>query len=175
MRLGYTSHALGGASKVSPVLHSARTLRVRQRPSGRECRTGLFVCGDTMQVNCLTCQTLFESKYPWHKYCAPKCRHNSPAKKLLTQTFQQSRRDWLNKIKMERGCAVCGYCAHPAALDFNHIQGDKKFAVSQDPKVAMHKLLAEINKCEVLCANCHRIHTQENKHWHTKRKTRGAA
>jgi len=49
MRLGYTSHALGGASKVSPVLHSARTLRVRQRPTGRECRTGLFVCGDTMQ------------------------------------------------------------------------------------------------------------------------------
>jgi hypothetical protein len=45
----YTGNALGGASKVSPVLHSARTLRVRQRPSGRECRTGLFVCGYTMQ------------------------------------------------------------------------------------------------------------------------------
>ena len=45
----YTSFALGGASKVSPVLHSARTLRVRQRLSRRECRTGLFVCVDTMQ------------------------------------------------------------------------------------------------------------------------------
>ena len=65
---------------------------------------------------------------------------------------------------------MCGYNVHPAALDFNHIHGDKAFSVSQDPKVALHKLLAEIDKCEVLCANCHRVHTYENKHWHTKRK-----
>jgi hypothetical protein len=36
--------------------------------------------------------------------------------------------------------------------------------------VAMHKLLAEIAKCEILCANCHRVHTFENRHWRTKRK-----
>lgn len=45
----YTTLALGGAFKVSPVLHSACTLRVRQRLSRRECRTGLFVCGAHMQ------------------------------------------------------------------------------------------------------------------------------
>ena len=45
----YTTLALGGAFKVSPVLHSACTLRVRQRLPRRECRTGLFVCGAHMQ------------------------------------------------------------------------------------------------------------------------------
>ena len=45
----YTNFALGGAFKVSPVLHSACTLQVRQRLPGRECRTGLFVCGTNMQ------------------------------------------------------------------------------------------------------------------------------
>jgi hypothetical protein len=123
-----------------------------------------------MEINCPTCSAVFEPARSWQKFCTPKCRHNSPAKKLVTQAFQQTRRDLINKIKMERGCAVCGYNAHPAALDFNHIHGDKAFSVSKDPKIALHKLLAEIDKCEVLCANCHRVHTYENKHWHTKRK-----
>jgi hypothetical protein len=123
-----------------------------------------------MEVNCLTCNALFTPARSWQKFCVPKCSHTSPAKKLVTQAFQQARRDLINKIKMDRGCAVCGYSSHPAALDFNHIHGDKAFNVSQDPKVAMHKLLSEIDKCEVLCANCHRVHTYENKHWHTKRK-----
>jgi len=80
------------------------------------------------------------------------------------------RRDLINKIKLDRGCAECGYAAHSAALDFNHVRGDKTFSISQDPKIAMHKLLSEIDKCEILCANCHRVHTYENKHWRTKRK-----
>ena len=89
--------------------------------------------------------------------------------------FQNARRALLSKIKIERGCVVCGYNSHFAALDFNHIRGDKIFSISQDPKVAMHKLLAEIDKCEILCANCHRVHTYENRHWITKRKAQVSA
>jgi hypothetical protein len=122
-------------------------------------------------AECPTCKKQFVKSRPWSKFCAPKCRSNSPDKKLTTQKFQQSRRDWLNKIKTDRGCAVCGYNAHPSALDFNHVRGEKSFGVSQDPKTAMHKLLKEIDKCEILCANCHRIHTYENRHWRTKRKS----
>lgn len=75
----------------------------------------------------------------------------------------------INRIKTERGCVVCGYNAHPAALDFNHARGTKLFNVSQDPKRSMYSIMQEIEKCDVLCANCHRIHTYENRHWHTKR------
>lgn len=119
---------------------------------------------------CVTCAELFEPSRAWQKYCSPKCRHNAPDKKVRTQEFQQSRRDIINRIKMDRGCARCGYNIHAAALDFNHIQGSKNFSISQDPKVALKKLLDEIAKCEILCANCHRVHTYENRHWHTKRK-----
>ena len=76
----------------------------------------------------------------------------------------------INMIKAERGCAECGYNAHPAALDFNHTRGEKMFSISQDVKVALHRLRAEIDKCDVLCANCHRVHTYEHRHWRTKRK-----
>lgn len=123
-----------------------------------------------MTKYCLTCKSSFEPLRNWQTYCCPACRSNSPNKKDTTRIFQQARRDLINKIKLDRGCSVCGYNTHAAALDFNHINGDKKFSISQDLKKAMSKLMAEIDKCEILCANCHRIHTYENRHWHTKRK-----
>lgn len=125
-----------------------------------------------MGKNCLTCGVMFTPARAWQKYCGIKCQHNAPSKKERTKAFQQTRRDLLNQIKVERGCARCGYNEHSAALDFNHVYGEKLLAIGQDPKAAWQKLLDEINKCEVLCANCHRIHTFENRHWHTKRKSK---
>lgn len=121
-------------------------------------------------VNCLTCNDSFVAARAWQKYCCQRCQRNAPSKALKTRQFQRERRTLINAIKVERGCAECGYNAHPAALDFNHVRGEKLFNVSQDPKVALHRLTAEIAKCDVLCANCHRIHTYERRHWHTKRK-----
>lgn len=123
-----------------------------------------------VMATCLTCGDDFAPARPWQKYCTVKCQRNNPLKKVSTKRYQQSRRVLINKIKLERGCSVCGYNAHAAALDFNHVYGEKLFNVSQDPKVALYKLLEEIAKCEILCANCHRIHTYENRHWHTNRK-----
>ena len=169
----YDTAVLGGTFKVSPSLHSARTLRVRQHLTVRM-QSRAFLSA-YMEKTCLTCNLGFNAKRGWQKFCTAKCRNNSPAKKLVTQAFQQSRRALIDKIKVERGCSICGYNAHAAALDFNHITGDKKFSISQDSKVALHKLLGEINKCEILCANCHRVHTYEHRHWQTKRKSKVAA
>jgi hypothetical protein len=121
-------------------------------------------------TECLTCGRLFAPERAWQKYCCDKCRHNAPRKKIHTRDFQQSRRNMINEIKLSKGCARCGYNAHAAALDFNHINGRKNFSISQDPKRAWADLSKEIAKCEILCANCHRIHTYELRHWHTKRR-----
>ena len=60
------------------------------------------------------------------------------------------------------GCARCGYNAHPAALDYNHIDPSKK-TMSIGQYISSNRdaeaLLKELENCEVLCANCHRIHT----------------
>lgn len=67
-------------------------------------------------------------------------------------------------IKLERGCADCGYNAHPAALDFDHRPGvDKKKDVSDMFKYAWKTIEAEIAKCDVRCANCHRVVTAERR------------
>jgi hypothetical protein len=68
----------------------------------------------------------------------------------------------LAKIKTKRGCADCGYNSHHAALDFDHLPGTEKlFTVSAMARRSWRLVLEEIRKCEVVCANCHRIRTYE--------------
>lgn len=71
--------------------------------------------------------------------------------------------------KARQSCAHCGE-NHPATLEFHHVDPDgltdprlRKYAAistliggARSPKV----IKAEIEKCQVLCSNCHRKH-----HW----------
>lgn len=69
---------------------------------------------------------------------------------------------WRDKVKVERGCKKCGYNAHPNALDFHHRPGVLKLFTLGGPGFANRSWAAieeEIEKCDVLCANCHRIET----------------
>lgn len=69
------------------------------------------------------------------------------------------------EIKLARGCADCGYREHPAALDFDHLPGHKKkFGIAAGcHKYSWEDVLIEIAKCDVVCANCHRVRTYERK------------
>lgn len=68
---------------------------------------------------------------------------------------------YVQGIKLERGCADCGYREHAAALDFDHLPGfEKKHRLATMSSGATKaKIDAEIAKCEVVCANCHRVRT----------------
>ena len=66
-------------------------------------------------------------------------------------------REIVSKIKLERGCVDCGYKAHAAALQFDHVRGVKKYLVSRMHTHPVDMVLGEIAKCEVRCANCHAI------------------
>lgn len=65
--------------------------------------------------------------------------------------------DWFAEYKKGLKCSRCGF-NHPAALDFHHIgkkDGEVLKILAQTKNI--EKTLAEIAKCIVLCANCHRI------------------
>lgn len=67
-------------------------------------------------------------------------------------------REMIRSIK-QQPCADCRRTFPPEAMDFDHI-GEKRIEVSRLVYVAgTAALLAEIEKCEVVCANCHRIRT----------------
>jgi len=78
----------------------------------------------------------------------------------------------LHKIRMERAakikiqsieyrggkCSVCGYKKHLAALQFHHTEPEHKdFRISILRNRSFEKLKSELDKCIVLCANCHAV------------------
>ena len=100
-------------------------------------------------------------------------RHNALNCVICLRVFQreharQSRTKTLAVVdawKLTQGCAVCGYNEHPAALELDHIVpittlGKKR--KSPKTRVDYKNLIFDPN-IQVLCANCHRIKTRDNK------------
>lgn len=57
-----------------------------------------------------------------------------------------------------KGCQRCEFNEHSCALDLHHRDPKtKKFEVTQNMTRSWAKIKAELAKCDVLCANCHRI------------------
>jgi hypothetical protein len=106
------------------------------------------------KIPCAKCGVIFTPSRASNIYCSTLCNNKAQRHK---------RQDFLNAYKLEKGCARCGYNSHPAALQFNHIDPSKKsFNIGENKRKSLESILLEIEKCEVLCANCHAIHTQEN-------------
>lgn len=62
-------------------------------------------------------------------------------------------------------CERCGYKEHLAALQFHHVDSNEKdFAIgSIKNSVSWNVVKKELDKCELLCANCHAIeHSKYN-------------
>jgi hypothetical protein len=79
-------------------------------------------------------------------------------KELLNYNKQQLKKR-LSEIKETSGCVDCGIKNH-IILDFDHLH-DKKYNISRmiHDGFSWAAIKKEISKCEVVCANCHRIRT----------------
>ncbi len=55
-------------------------------------------------------------------------------------------------------CKMCGYNRCPAALELHHInKSEKNFGIGDKGYTrSWEKVKAELDKCILLCANCHR-------------------
>ena len=68
------------------------------------------------------------------------------------------------EIYSSTSCTDCGNQDH-RVFEFDHVRGRKEFDIS----TAIHqghsrkRLLKEIEKCDLVCANCHRIRTYERR------------
>lgn len=64
----------------------------------------------------------------------------------------------LEAIEYKGGaCSVCGYNKFYGALEFHHLDPSKKeFSWNKMRKVSEERLKKELDKCELLCSNCHK-------------------
>ena len=88
-------------------------------------------------------------------------REYGQANKDRIAAYNRERRDRRQAVLDELKsvpCADCGGTFPPICMDFDHL-GDKSFSVSRASTRSIDTVLAEVAKCEVVCANCHRIRT----------------
>lgn len=70
-------------------------------------------------------------------------------------------REWLKSLK-DKPCADCGGVFPPECMDFDHRDRKTKrmsvgLMISQ--RSSKDAILEEVAKCDLVCANCHRIRT----------------
>lgn len=110
-------------------------------------------------------------------------RYRQTAKGKAMRAAQRKRlpRDRKNRWNLERRrrarafvdalksvpCADCGGTFDPICMDFDHRPGEEKcFAIARSVDTHFNlrtgprpSLLLEIQKCDIVCSNCHRIRT----------------
>jgi hypothetical protein len=98
-------------------------------------------------TQCKICQRTYSKQH----YQSNKQEYIDRSKRDAKKVYSKLR-ELIHSLKL-----VCSRCdeTHPAALDFHHTDPTQKdFEISSCG--SRKRVLAEINKCIVLCANCHR-------------------
>ncbi len=90
-------------------------------------------------------------------YSRARKRREPPAQVAAQQArFAAKRRAIIDAAKAVP-CSDCGIQYPPVCMDFDHVRGAKSFTIGYDYRGALDRVLEEIAKCDVRCANCHRL------------------
>lgn len=85
------------------------------------------------------------------------------------QNYREIARSYVYQYLLDHPCSSCGE-SDPRVLEFHH-EGNKEAEVSRlmGRGASLDPLRAEIAKCVVLCANCHRKLTSDERGWYKGR------
>lgn len=121
---------------------------------------------------CYSVEILNEELKKCDLVCA--CCHRNRTYELWQKSKSQNKRaypsreikkQFIDNLKTGKPCADCNQIFNTWQMDFDHIKDQKKFKVSDIPKTkcSFEEIIEEVNKCELVCVNCHRIRTQLRK------------
>lgn len=128
----------------------------RTTSCGQHNENNLF--NTSKEKQCLICGEKFITNNPKRKYCFNCSPNDIPAADRL----RNIKRIIKHKLIMYKGgkCEICGYDKCEGALQFHHLNPqEKEFTISQvnlnESEFSFENLLKEVDKCQLLCANCH--------------------
>lgn len=114
--------------------------------------------------NCSRCQVALPTDYTfaWCKTCRKECdkeRHQKNKGTILIQkkAWKRKQREAFEAFKATLACVVCGETASEC-LDFHHLDPTQKEQTIANlaSRRSVEGLQKELDKCVVLCSNCHR-------------------
>lgn len=115
---------------------------------------------DGLQPRCRDCQREYQRELYRKSPRRRKQIRDVDAKRRI-----KMRQDMI-EILSEKSCMDCGN-KDWRVLEFDHVRGEKHFNVSDGMAkgYGWKRILQEIDKCEVVCANCHKIRTASRGGW----------
>lgn len=103
-------------------------------------------CGDTLPLSDFFQRGGNHGLHSRCKHCHAKYVHQNIIKKKLAAIAYLGGK-----------CSICGYDKNHAALDFHHLGLEEKDeGISRMLFMSFEKLKPELDKCVLVCANCHR-------------------
>lgn len=106
---------------------------------------------DGLQPLCRACQKKLSRTYYQENKDRLRTQISESKKKRIKESTER-----IHQIKLERGCFFC-IESEPVTLDFHHLdRRDKEFTIGRSREVLWERLVIEIQKCLLVCANCHR-------------------
>lgn len=108
-------------------------------------------------ANCLHCKTKLTGKQTM--YCSVRCKMREHQTNTYASQQRRARRRKRELIKLKGGgCQLCGYNKNEAVLSFHHRDPTTKSFGIDTRRIGNNcwkVVLAEAEKCDLLCANCH--------------------
>ena len=102
-----------------------------------------------------------------YRRASEKFKEKNPEfRREYQREYRYKKRKFINHYKISRGCSVCGYNKCASALDFHHNNGNKKFNIGGITRIISdsQRIKKEIDKCIILCRNCHaELHEKERR------------
>lgn len=111
---------------------------------------------------CLECEVTYQQQY----YANNKEKRIKAAREHAKKQQQVLRKYVVDYLK-QNPCVDCGQ-SNILTLQFDHRDGklfDISKAVCSGRPISLTKLISEISKCDVRCANCHQIKTVNQFGW----------
>ena len=108
--------------------------------------------GDTLQTYCKKCNSLYLKEH---------YKKNKEYYINKSKNYRNKLKDIIREIKAKATCKDCDKHYHYSQMQFDHLR-DKNFTISSAVGagvVSMKVILEEIDKCEIVCANCHAFRT----------------
>jgi hypothetical protein len=81
--------------------------------------------------------------------------------KARNKAARKRNQEYLRAAKEEKPCIDCGEWYPYYVMQFDHVRDNKLIDLANAPTRgwSIKKIQAEINKCEIVCANCHAVRT----------------
>lgn len=128
------------------------------------------LCGTTKNLE----EFNFKRKVKKQPYCRAcqsnksKAFYNNNQQKSITRTRANRFKNFkaVENLILDlksKPCLDCGGTFAAVSMDFDHVRGVKVLSISYMARFgySVANIIKEMDKCEVVCANCHRVRTRD--------------